>query len=61
LQDLRNAIDRGYQDVGSLMAERDLRSLRDDPQFRELLAALKKQFPAAHTDLQKLLPGRHSV
>jgi serine/threonine protein kinase len=49
LQDLRNAIGRGYQDVDSLMVERDLQSLRDDPQFRELLAALKRQFPPTHT------------
>jgi eukaryotic-like serine/threonine-protein kinase len=49
LQDLRNAVDRGYQDVGSLMAESDLKSLRSDPQFLELLAALKKQFPPTRT------------
>jgi non-specific serine/threonine protein kinase/serine/threonine-protein kinase len=49
LQDLRNAVDRGYQDIGRLRAENDLKSLRNDPQFLELLAALKRQFPPPRT------------
>lgn len=43
MQNLRNAVSRGYQDLGSLASEEDLRTVRNDPQFRELLAALKKQ------------------
>ena len=45
MQNLRNAVEPRISRLGSLVTENDLKSMRNDPQFLELLAALKKQFP----------------
>jgi eukaryotic-like serine/threonine-protein kinase len=41
LQYLREAINRGYEDAGGLMADDDLKSLRPKPQFQQLVATLR--------------------
>jgi len=41
LQYLREAIKRGYKDANGLAADDDLRSLRKNPHFQELIAGLK--------------------
>lgn len=41
IQDLREAIKRGYKDANGLIADDNLRSLRQKPHFRELVAELK--------------------
>jgi eukaryotic-like serine/threonine-protein kinase len=42
LQYLREATDRGYNDADILMATDDLRNLRNNPRFRELIAELRR-------------------
>jgi serine/threonine protein kinase len=41
LQYLREALNRGYKDVDALMADNDLKSLRPNPKFQQLVAELK--------------------
>lgn len=41
LQYLHEAINRGYKDADGLMADDDLKRLRQDPQFQKLIAELK--------------------
>jgi serine/threonine protein kinase/tetratricopeptide (TPR) repeat protein len=41
---LREAIHRGYADANSLMAEDDLKNLRHERQFQELVAGLKEPY-----------------
>ena len=43
LQNLREAINRGYKDADGLMADDDLKNLRQNPHFQELVAELKRQ------------------
>ena len=45
LQYLREAVNRGYSDADSLVADDDLRAMRHDPHFQEIVASLKH--PAA--------------
>ncbi len=42
LQYLRESINRGYKDANHLMADDDLKSLRQDPRFQELVVELKR-------------------
>jgi serine/threonine protein kinase/tetratricopeptide (TPR) repeat protein len=42
LQYLREAINRGYEDADGLMADGDLKNLRQNPHFQELVAELKR-------------------
>ena len=41
LQYLHEAIDRGYKDADGLMADDDLKNLRQTQSFQQLVAALK--------------------
>jgi len=41
LQYLHEAVNRGYKDADGLMADDDLKRLRQDPQFQKLIAELK--------------------
>ena len=41
LQYLQEAINRGYKNADALMADDDLKSLRSDPRFQQLVAELK--------------------
>ena len=41
LQDLQEAVDRGYTDADALTTDDDLKSLRKNPQFLELVAVLR--------------------
>ena len=41
LQYLREAINRGYKDADGLMADNDLKNLRPNPKFQQLVAELK--------------------
>ncbi len=41
VQYLREAVNRGYSDADSLMADDDLRTIRHDPHFQEIVASLK--------------------
>jgi hypothetical protein len=43
LQHLREPINRGYQDADGLVADGDLKSLRQNSHFQELVAALRRQ------------------
>jgi tetratricopeptide (TPR) repeat protein len=49
LQYLREAIDRGYKDADGLTADDNLKSLRQNPHFQELVAGLKRPIPAIQT------------
>jgi len=42
LRNLHEAINRGYKDADGLMADDDLKSLRHNPHFQELVAELKR-------------------
>jgi hypothetical protein len=42
LQHLQEAINRGYKDVDGLMADDDLKTLRPNPNFQQLVAKLKR-------------------
>jgi serine/threonine protein kinase len=42
LQYLHDAVNRGYKDVDGLMADDDLKSLRQNPHFQDLVAELKR-------------------
>lgn len=42
LKDLREAISRGYKDADGLMTDDDLKALRKNPQFLELVASLQR-------------------
>jgi eukaryotic-like serine/threonine-protein kinase len=42
LRDLREAIDRGYKNSERLVSDSDLKNLRDNPQFQQLVAALRR-------------------
>jgi len=42
LQYLREALNRGYKDADALMADDNLKSLRDNPHFHEIVAELKR-------------------
>jgi non-specific serine/threonine protein kinase/serine/threonine-protein kinase len=42
LQYLREAINRGYKDADGLMADDNLKNLRDNPRFQELVAELRR-------------------
>jgi serine/threonine protein kinase/Tfp pilus assembly protein PilF len=42
LQYLREAVNRGYKDADALMADDNLKSLRDNPHFHEIVAELKR-------------------
>jgi eukaryotic-like serine/threonine-protein kinase len=46
LQYLREAVNRGYQDGDGLMAEDDLKKLRTNPKFQQLVTTLKRPAPA---------------
>jgi len=50
LQYLREAIKRGYKDANGLAADDDLRSLRQDPRFQELVAELKHTTTTVQTE-----------
>ena len=50
LQYLREAINRGYKDADGLMADDDLKNLRPNPKFQQLVAELKH--PPATTQPQ---------
>ena len=41
LQYLREAINRGYKDADIMMNDDDLKALRPNPKFQELIAAIK--------------------
>jgi len=41
LKYLREAVDRGYKDVNGMVADDDLKSLRPNPKFQQLVAELK--------------------
>ena len=47
LRYLQDAIQRGFHDADGLLADEDLKGLREDPRFTQLVAALR-QPPAAH-------------
>jgi serine/threonine protein kinase/tetratricopeptide (TPR) repeat protein len=49
LQDLREAVSRGYNDVDGLMADDDLKNLRQNPYFQDLVAELKHPPTKAQT------------
>jgi eukaryotic-like serine/threonine-protein kinase len=49
LQYLREAINRGYKDADGLMADENLRSLRQNPGFQALVAELKRSPAKAQT------------
>lgn len=49
LQYLREAINRGYKDADGLTADDSLKSLRQNPQFQELVAQLKPATTTVHT------------
>jgi serine/threonine protein kinase len=51
LQYLREAIKRGYKDADGLMADDDLKSLRQDPQLQKLIAELR--YPPAKAQNQR--------
>lgn len=42
LQDLREALNRGYKDADALMADDDLKNLHPNPKFQQLVAELKR-------------------
>jgi len=42
LQYLREAVNRGYKDADSMMADDDLKSLRQNPHFQQLVASLRR-------------------
>jgi len=42
LQYLREAFNRGYKDAGALMADNNLKNLRPNPKFQQLVAELKR-------------------
>jgi hypothetical protein len=42
LQYLREAIKRGYKDAGAMTADDNLKSLRQNPHFQELVTELKR-------------------
>jgi eukaryotic-like serine/threonine-protein kinase len=42
LQYLQDAINRGYKDAVGLMADDDLKNLRPNPKFQQLVAELKR-------------------
>jgi hypothetical protein len=42
LRYLQEAINRGYKDADGLMTDDDLKNLRRNPHFQELVAALKR-------------------
>ncbi len=42
LRYLREAVNRGYKDADSLMADDDLKNLRHNPHFQQLIVALKR-------------------
>jgi len=42
LQYLHEAINRGYKDADGLMADNDLKNLRHNPHFQDLIAELKR-------------------
>jgi hypothetical protein len=46
LRYLQEAVNHGYKDADGLMADDDMGSLRSDPKFKQLIAALKHP-PAA--------------
>lgn len=48
---LREAINRGYKNADGLMADDDLKSIRQDPQLQKLIAELK--YPPAKAQNQK--------
>jgi serine/threonine protein kinase len=50
LQYLREALNRGYKDADGLMADNDLKNLRPNPKFQQLVAELKH--PPATTQRQ---------
>jgi lysozyme family protein len=41
-QYLQEAVNRGYKDVDGLIGDDDLKSLRHDPHFQELVTAIKR-------------------
>ena len=43
LEELGRAIDLGYDDLGHMVHDRDLRSLRSDPRFHALARRLAKR------------------
>ncbi len=45
LQYLDKAVARGYRDADDMAADEDLKTLRPNPQFQEIVAALKRQPP----------------
>lgn len=47
LKDLRAAIEAGYKNYTSLMTNRDFDLLRNDPEFKSLIAELKEKYGAA--------------
>jgi eukaryotic-like serine/threonine-protein kinase len=49
LQYLREAVNRGYKDANALMADNDLKSLRPNPKFQQLVAELKRSPTTAQT------------
>jgi len=50
LQYLREAVNRGYKDADGLLADDDLKNLRPNPKFKELIAELKR--PPAKAQIQ---------
>ncbi len=48
LDDLKHAIALGFKDAEGLARDDDFAALRDDPAFRDLLAELRRQGPAAN-------------
>lgn len=55
LEYLREAIKHGYKDADGLTADDNLKSLRQSPQFQQLLAELKHPPAAAQTQWNKML------
>ena len=43
LRYLQEAINRGYKDADGLMTDDDLKNLRQNPHFQELVTALKRE------------------
>ena len=56
LQYLREAINRGYKDADGLMADDDLKKLRQNPHFQQLVAELKRP-PQKFKPNSESLPG----